>query len=374
VTASTPSAALWRPSAGSPAVPRRALTFVRLPMPALARGQLLAAVRLQLTQYMPAGPFGFICRSQTGGTLLVWAWAVDAASGSPRRGGGWAECALDEPAQGLRLVRRSEGFEAQQWSGGELLHSRWFETPPGDADWERFTRGCGANPNEHALPQPAVARTLRRPARGWIAGDNLPAADPWQGWHWQAALLLLGTVAAAALGVDLQARQQLRIDTERLQALRGSREASLQARARYERASSELDALRALVPRLSQLELLERVTASGIFAPAPAGESPTAAKAPASSAPGLPPSASPAGTAGARMLDWDYRNGQLKITLELPEGNVTLLDVTRKLEAVPGLGALRVGQDSASNALTLSANIAELAPPDATPRSGGTAP
>ncbi len=368
MTASTPSATPWRPSAGAAPVPRRALTFVRLPMPALARGQLLDAVRLQLTQYLPAGSFGFLCRTQAGGTLLVWAWALDGNVRSPRRGG-WAESVLDEPAQGLRLLRRAEGFEAQQWSGGELLHSRWFEALPDAAEWQRFVRGCGADPAEHPLPEPTVAPALRRPARGWLAGDNLPAVDPWQGWRWRVALLVLGTVAAAALGVHLQARQQLRIDTERLQALRGSREASLQARARYEQSASELEALRALVPRLSQLELLERVTASGIFAPAVAASAPLA-KAPAVPAPGLPASASATGAVGARMLEWDYRNGQLKITLELPERDVTLLDVTRKLESVPGLGALRVGQDSAGNALTLSANIAELAPPTDTPRPG----
>ncbi len=362
MTASTPSAAPWRPSAGATPVPRRALTFVRLPMPTLARGQLLDAVRLQLTQYVPAGPFGFLCRTQTGGTLLVWAWTLDATARSPRRGG-WAECVLDVPAQGLRLLRRAEGFEAQQWSGGELLHSRWFAALPDAADWQRFVRGCGADPNEHPLPEPTVAAALRRPARGWLAGDNLPAVDPWQGWRWRVALLLLGAVAAAALGVHLQARRQLRIDTERLLTLQGSREASLQARAHYEKASRELEALRALVPRLSQLELLERVTASGIFTSAPTNDSATAAKAQATApASGAPASAAATGSDGARMLEWDYRNGQLKITLELPDRNVTLLDVTRKLESVPGLGALRVGQDSAGNALTLSASIAELAP------------
>ncbi len=192
--------------------------------------------------------------------------------------------------------------------------------------------------------------------------------DPWQGWRWQVALLLLGGVAAAALGVHLQTRQQLRIDTERLLALQGSREASLQARARYEKASRELEALRALVPRLSQLELLDRVIASGIFASAADERLSDSRQGPGHPAPGVPASAAATGSDGARMLEWDYRNGQLKMTLELPDRDVTLLDVTRRLESVPGLGALRVGQDSAGNTLTLSASIAELAPPADTQR------
>lgn len=370
MSVSRPLAALWRPKPGSALVPRRVLTFVRLPMPALGRGQWLDAVRLQLTQYMPAGPFGFICRMQAGGTLVAWAWAIDASAGSPRRSASWAESALDEPAQGLRLVKRSSGFEAQQWSGGELQHSRWFESLPSADDWQRFARGCGIDPQEHPLPAPTIAHTLQHAGRGWLAGDNLPAADPWQGWRWQAAVLLFGAIAAAAAGVHLQARQQLRIDTERLAALRSGREAALQARARYELASSELGALRALAPRLSQLELLDRVTASGIFAPlrspdAASSVKPlekTSAKPPSSLPPGVPATTTAPEPAATRLLDWDYRNGLLKMTLELPERDVTLLEITRRLENVPGLGALRVGQDSAGNTLTLSASIAELAP------------
>lgn len=361
-----------RPGAGRSLVPRQALTFMRLPMPALGRGQLLDAVRLQLTQYMPASSFGFVCRLQTGDMVMAWAWTIDASAGSPRRSGSWAESALDEPAEGLRLLRRSSGFETQQWSGDELRHSRWFETLPSADDWQRFVRGCGADPQDHPLPEPTVARSMQRPARGWLAGDNLPAADPWQGWRWQAAALGLGAIAAAALGAHLQTREQLRIDLERLNALSSGRKASMQARARYEQASGELEALRAMAPRLSQLELIDRVIASGIFAPMPASDSvppptklaKTAAQAPVDATPGKPMPLNPPAPA-ARLLDWDYRNGQLKLTLELAARDVTLLEITRRLERVPGLGALRVGQDSADSTLTLSAAVTKLASPAA---------
>jgi len=332
-------------------------------MPPLGRRQMLDAVRLQLSQYLPAGPFGFVVsRSKAGDAVVAWAWPIDADMRSPRRGGGWAETALDEPAQGLRLVRRSAGFEAQRWSDGELLHSRWLEAMPAQAEWQRFVRGCGVDPQDHPLPEPSVAHTLRRPARDWLAGDNLPAVDPWRGWRWQVALLLAGAVIAAAVAMHLQTRQQLRIDTERLQALSGGRAAALQARARYEQAASDLETLRALVPKLSQLELLDRVSASGIFAPAAKPDAAKPVKAPPSPVPGMATATSLPEPAAARLLDWDYRNGQLKMTLELPERDVTLLDITRRLETVPGLGALRVGQDNTGNTLTLTASIAALAP------------
>lgn len=327
-------------------MPRQVLTFVRLPMPALARGRLLDSVRLQLTQYMPSGPFGFVCHAPTGGSVQVWAWTLGAEMGSPQRGSAWPEPALDAPASdGLHLRRRSAGFEAQQWAGGELLHSRWFASPPEGDDWERFARGCGVAPADHPLPAATVARPSAHPTRGWLAGDSLPAPDRWQGWRWQAALLALGAVAAAGLGMHLQAGEQLRLDSQRLQDLRSGREAALHARAGYEQTATELEALRALVPRLSQLELFDRVTASGAFAPiGPAGA---------------------AQLAGAKLLDWDYRSGQLKLTVELPERDLTLLDITRRIEKVPGLGTLRVGQDSVDNTLSLTAAVTELAPPGA---------
>ena len=279
---------------------------------------------------------------------------------------------LDEPAQGLRLLRRAEGFEAQQWSGGELLHSRWFEALPDAAEWQRFVRGCGADPDEHPLPEPTVAAVLRRPARGWLAGDNLPAVDPWQGWRWRVALLLLGTVGGCGPG-----RAPCRLASSCASTPNACRPCAAAARPRCRpvratsrpRASSRPCAR--WCPRLSQLELLERVTASGIFASARGRRFSDTRQDPGQSRrPACRRAPAATGSDGARMLEWDYRNGQLKITLELPDRDVTLLDVTRKLESVPGLGALRVGQDSAGNTLTLSANIAELAPPTDAPRPG----
>ncbi|MDE2367959.1 MAG: hypothetical protein KGN16_03225 [Burkholderiales bacterium] len=352
-------AALGRTDASNDRIARRDLTFIRLPMPALGRAKLLDAVRLQLTQYLPPRPYAYLCRVQAGGNVQVWAWTLEPGLQGPLRSRAWPEPALEPPGQGLRLLRRTPGYEAQFWADGELQHSRWFEREPEDSDWQLFARGCGVDPQSHALPQPATLACSPRPGPGWLAGDSLPAGDPWRGWRWQAAALALGAVACAGIGAQWQAVQQLETDSTRLETLRREREASLQARARYERVHAELDALQALVPRLSQLELLDRVAASGIFAPtAKAGGTPALP----GSAPGGA-GATAATLTAARLLEWNYRSGQLKLTLELPDREMTLLDITRRLEAVPGLSALRVGQDSAGNSLSLSATIAELAPP-----------
>ena len=349
MTASLSQAAWWPTRAARVLVPRRSLSFVRLPMPGLGRRQLRDAVRLQLTQYMAGAPFGFICRDQAAGIVAAWCWGLGVDGGSPLRSASWPESALDEPASdGLYLRRRMQGFEAQQWKAGELLHSRWFASSPDTEGWQAFARGCGVAPQDHPLPAPSVARTRSPPTRGWLAGDSLPAPDPWQGWRWQAAVMALGALVAAGAGMHLQARAQLSQDSPRLQALRSGREAALQARAHYEITAADLEALRALVPRLSQLELLDRVTASGVFQPVAL----SVAAGPANAA-SAPPR--------AQLLEWDYRNGQLRLTLEFPERDIRLLDVTRRIEKVPGLGALRVGQDSADNTLSLTASVTDLA-------------
>jgi hypothetical protein len=370
VTLATLTAGLLNRRANGMPVPRQRLVFVRLPMPGLARRQLTDAMRLQLTQYLPAGSFGFIFKQQADSHVLAWAWTLEEGAASPQRGGSWPESAADEtPADGLQLLRRSAGFEAQQWLRGELRHSRWFAATPDAEDWQRFVRGCGADPQAHPLPEAAVARASQAAARNWTASDNLPAADPWVGWRWQAVLLALGAVFSAGVGVHLQTREQLRMDTERLAALRNGRETALQARARYEQTAAELETLRALTPKLSQLELLDRVTDSGIFTPSAAAAATAAAA--KSAAPAAAPTGLPAGFPGgaaatateaprAQLVEWDFRNDQLKLTLELPERDLTLLDITRRVEKVPGLGALRVGQDSTGNTLSLSAPLIGL--------------
>jgi hypothetical protein len=331
-------------------VPRQALTFVRLPMPEMRAAQLRQAMRLQLGQYANGSAFAFVCQRQASGQVLAWMWplAPNAPSSTVFTAQQSPEPLHEAAGSGLRLLRRSPGFEAQHWREGELLHSRWFATAPDSDIWQRFARGCGLDPATSPLPSPeSVARHER--ARGaWISGDSLPARDPWQGWRWQAAVLVVGALVAAAAGFHWQTRQQLVLENQRLAALRAGREVAIKNRAKHDEVAAELQALRALTPQLLQLELLDRVSASGIFT------KPAAAAVPAS-APGAPPK--PAAPAGAQLVEWDYRNGQLRMTLELANTDLTLLDITRRLERVPGLGPLRVGQDSSNTLLTLSAAV-----------------
>ncbi|MEO5732845.1 MAG: hypothetical protein ABIN96_00035 [Rubrivivax sp.] len=329
---------------------RRDATFVRLPMPGVVRRQLAGALRLQLTQYQHGGLFGFVWRQQQDGMVAAWMWPIDSAVHSPRQRGAWAEPALEAPGSGLRIVRRQDGAEGQCWSPtGDLTHSRFFADGATDAGWLAFVRGCGLDPDAHPLPAAVDAAPLPRGNVRWQPADNLPAADPWKGWGWKAALVALGAVVAAGAGAHLQARRQLQEENDRLQALKGGRESSLLARATYQRAATELGALRRLVPATSQLELLARVAESGVFERLATSGAPVANLAPGS----------PAATDTAvRLREWAYTDGQLKMTLALPGNNaLPLLQVTRRLESVPGLGPLQVGQEGAGNSIALSTRV-----------------
>lgn len=394
MTLTAPLAAIWnRFAAPAARVPRGELLYLRLNLPRLARRRLLEAVRLQLGQHL-AGAFGFACRQPADGTVLVWAWPLAGTQVQRHRR---PEPLFDPlPAAGLRLMRRAPGFEAQHWAQGELAHSRWFAEAPDDAVWGGFVRGCGLDPAAHPRPAALAVAPLPAPAQAWLAGDSLPRPDPWRGWRWQLAVLVVGSVVALALGAHLQTRAQLREDTQRLQTLRAAHEAALQARARYDVVAAEVARLREVVPKVSQLELLDRVVASGALAPGAgrqaaasgAAEVPGKAAAPGTAAlPGMtaspgvaagPGMAAAPGAAAAsaaadapRLVAWDYRTGLLRLTLQVPEQGTSYLDLTRRLERVAGLDALRVGQESTGNTLTISAAVpaavdapaADAAPP-----------
>ena len=56
----------------------------------------------------------------------------------------WPETLMREPLDsGLRLVRGLDGTEAECWSEGQLLASRWWPQAPDATQWQAFVRGLG---------------------------------------------------------------------------------------------------------------------------------------------------------------------------------------------------------------------------------------
>jgi len=336
-------------------VPRHVLRHLHLALPPLGARRLVDAVALQLTQHMPSLPFAFVCRREPAGEVTVWVWTI--ADG--HAAAAWPEPLLDATMNdGPRLLRRSQGYEAQRWQQQRLTHSEWLPSLPDDGEWGAFVRATGLDLQEHPLPAAMELGVATARPTGWLRANNLPRPDPWRGWRWQAAGLTIGCVLSAAVGIHAQTLHQLAGDRKTLAELRSERNASMQARTRHEASRAELEALLALAPTLSQLYLLDRVVASGLF---------DATAAPASEPPTLAPQAT--GVMAARtgpslptLVEWDIRGLQLRLTLELPEGDYGLLDRTRRLEQVSGLYGLKVGQESTANTMVLSATLAPPTP------------
>ena len=368
---------LW-PSKRQPAEPvaRARLQALRLKLPGLKRAQQLAAVRLQLLSFYPTGHFAFAWREFAPGDVSVWAWALESTEDTPRRQGHqWPETLLETDGNGLHLLQRQPGFEGQHWADGQLQSSQWWPHLPSEAEWARFARATGHDADEQPRPTPRQRTQQAMPPRQWLRGDNLPKPDPWQGWRWQAALLVLGIAISAALGVHLQTRSQLQHDKQLLAELRKQRETALSQRAKYEQLREDHEALLSLAPQLTQLELLDRVISSGVLAvpvtqaglasQASATAAPTAGNAFTAPAPGAVPATVPTPV----LAEWDYRNAQLKMTLDIPEGDIAMLDTTRRIEQLANISGLKIGLESSNNSLTLSMRVDDAKPA----KSGGTA-
>lgn len=344
-------------------IERSELRHVTLKLPPLKGRALQSAVRLQLLPYVPAGArLAFAYRDQGDGQIQTWLWqpAADVEARELRQH--WPQPLLEQAGQGLRLLARGAGNEAQYWADGELRLTRWWPTAPSDQDWALFVRAAGLQPDDHPRPSRSAPVDLGNPPQHWLRGDNLPTPDPWAGWRWQAAALLLGGLVAFGIGAHLQTVQQLRDDQAMLTQLRGEREQALSQRSRYLTLRDDFDALSALSPRSSQLELLDKVVSSGILAAAPGLPAP-AASAPATQTAGNaitapPPNAPVAVQLAPSLAEWDFRNSQLKLALDIPEGQLVMLDITRRIEKLQGFNDVRIGLDSTNTSLILNMRVA----------------
>ncbi len=324
---------------------------------------MLAALRLKLLPFMPQGStYAFVCNREDAEAILVWAWTIDRSLPASELKVQWPEPLLDEPGTGLRLVARDQGFEAQHWLSGRLSQSRWWPNMPSPEDWERFARGAGTSAEENPLPVATRPPKRTRPDLGWLRADTLPAVDPWTGWQWQALGLMTGAALSAALGIHLQTRHQLELDRALAATLKLERQAALTERTRYLQLRAEYEELRALVPTISQLELLDRILATGVLTPPPPKQDTSNAAATtalpgsiAAPAPGTTTVAPPAPS----LAEWNYRNGQLKLSLDMPEGELAMLDTTRRIERMPGFKDVRIGLESSSTNLSLTMHIAD---------------
>lgn len=161
----------------------------------------------------------------------IWYW--DNARVGPVRSA-LPETLLQSPGSGWRIVRCTEGYEAQYWSEGYLRGSTWRRTPFNPEQWAAFALSIdGAESAPDDPPEPASVRLRRRPA--W----RLAQIRPFNAWLTLercglAAGLAAAGVAAFFAGDFLHMSGRLRAEAGGIAAL--EREAAEDASARELRA------------------------------------------------------------------------------------------------------------------------------------------
>lgn len=279
------------------------------------------ALRLELGQWTPFANSNYYV-GWHGQQALVWGWdsdkvvpAIVAQGLKPQRLQILPETVLQTPFQdGLCLSRCHQGFEGQLWRKAQLERSRWWPQLPAADDWLMFQRDAGIPPTEqqNQTPAPRVSPLNVRP---WV--NQVGSADD-KAARWERFAMVLGAFLLLLptfwYGFSLYKVQvgiaQLR---ERQTQLQREVEPIIKARSQALDYLARINALRSLAPYPEQLVLLAKIAQV------------------------LPQDKS-------FIKEWDYKPGQLKVTITAPgdistTGLIGLLQQAgpfRDVKALPG--------------------------------------
>lgn len=160
-----PRTAPWSRTTVALARGRCRLRWFRLAgIPAAER---LAALRLQVQAWHPFDNLAArLALHGDEGLAVAWdAAAADeqirTAGFAPERFHVLPETLLQEPGpDGLRLLRLSEGYEAQCWRDGWLRASRWWAQPLTPQDWQEFVHASGGARDATVMPPEPVQASV----------------------------------------------------------------------------------------------------------------------------------------------------------------------------------------------------------------------
>ena len=258
-------------------------------VPAKNRAQ---ALRLELTQWTPFAVSAYYV-GWIGETALVWGWdsakvnaAITAQGLKPQRTQIFPETVLQAPhGDGLCLSRSDKGFDGQLWRKGQLERSRWWAQLPAADDWLMFQRDAGIAPTEQQgqAPSPRVVALSTRP---WIVQSDSTSG---KGFHIErsvvAAVAFLLAVPTFWYGFSLYKVHFVTSDLRTIQAqLKQAVEPVAAARVQSLDHLARWKSLHALAPYPEQLALMAKIAQA------------------------LPPDRS-------YVKEWDFKQGQLKVTL-----------------------------------------------------------
>lgn len=277
-------------------------------IPAAKRAQALA---LQLPAWTPFVDSDYAIVWADDGWATVWVWdraALSAALqtsgvGMPSRRPVPETLLRGEVAEGLRLLRVFDGFEAQHWVRGQLVSSRWWAERPDDMAVVAFQRDCGLSAQ---VPGLATVIDVPLAPRPWAVPESIGADSG------RLAAAELATYGLLTLALAVPALY-LAVDHLRLAQARHAAQAEL-ARA-SERSQGVLAAREAALSAADEVRAFQELQAY----PAPLVHMMAIARA-------LPES----GTTFVK--EWELNEGKLRILLAAASGEVAGGEHVRALE------------------------------------------
>lgn len=261
-------------------------------VPVKSRSQ---ALQLELNQWTPFETSAYYVGWHNA-TALVWAWdskktelSISAKGLKPNNVQVLPETVLQSPLHdGLAVQRCMEGFEGQLWREGTLQHSRWWPQLPTVEEWLTFQRDAAVPPND----QQNAAPTPRTSAMGHSMWIRATSASTSEGASWERLLVALGFLALWVptlwFGIEYyKLHQSTALLLEQKTQLQTQAQPIVLARSQARNYLDSITALLTLEPYPSQLSLM------------------------ATLAQAIPKDQT-------TVKDWDFQQGQLKVTLTSP--------------------------------------------------------
>jgi len=306
---------------------------------------LADSLRLQLVQLSGLKQVGFAYRV-IDQKASVWYWdenkidrnklLTDGKGKSRKEIAPWPEAILRANlSEGLHLIRLEQGFEALSIKKGHIYKTRWFAQQPNQDAWVNFARDAGHTP-EDGLPAPTVARRLGHPPEGWRLRTSLLTRTPRKLLFGAIGIALLGSMIVT--GLVYQFKLQLAIATEREMVAKISSENAntIAVQKEIDQIISYLSLLQQARPRIVQLELMRELAESGLIN----------------------------AESTVSLLEWEFRNNQLRLLFSTPGENFSMSDFLRQLDELEMLSNTRLLTDTPPRTIGIQSS---LSPPEKRP-------
>jgi hypothetical protein len=172
--------------------------------------------------------------------------------------------ARDTLAEGCRLVKTLDGFEAQRWESGRLLYSRWWPQIPAADDWALFLRAAGVSLGtlqSDAVPMPVEDGWRRTPfARLRRLEDFGSPAAKWERLVVGASAVALAVLSGAQARQASEAWRQLEALRVELDGSRAAAQPVTATRQRVEAGAVQVERLAYQMSSAHPLEVLAHLS------------------------------------------------------------------------------------------------------------------